>query len=183
LPDVREDATLSADANLYRVLQVDPSAEPEVIEAAYRRLALKYHPDRNLGDAQAEVQMKRINEAFRVLGKPDLRADYDARTGARLPELEITPAEIALRAVDPNALEVNFSVHLRQAAGPRFDPSIHRIDLSLGPPWNQAEVHWHWSQQRLPADVEFTLAFAKGFLVPGSTLSGDIEVTVTAIDQ
>ncbi len=174
---------MSADVNLYRVLQVDPSAEPEVIEAAYRRLALKYHPDHNRGDALAEEQMKRINEAFRVLGKPDLRAGYDARTGARLPELDISPAEISVRAVDPGAREVNFSVHLRQTGGPRFDPSIHRIDLSLGPPWNQAEVHWHWSQQRLPADVEFALAFADGFLEPGSTLSGDIEVTVTAADQ
>ena len=174
---------MSSDVNLYRVLQVDPSAEPEVIEAAYRRLALKYHPDRNRGDAQAEEQMKRINEAFRVLGKSDLRLDYDARTGARLPELAISPAEIAVRAVDPGAREVNFSVHLRQTGGPRFDPSIHRIDLSLGPPWNQAEVHWHWSQQRLPADVDFTLAFADGFLEPGSILSGDIEVTVTAADQ
>jgi curved DNA-binding protein CbpA len=183
LPDVREESNLPTDSNLYRVLQVDPSAEPEVIEAAYRRLALKYHPDHNSGDAQAEEQMKRINEAFRVLGKPDLRADYDSRAGARLPELEITPGEISLRAIDPNAREINFSVHLRQAAGPAFDPSIHRIDLSLEPPWNQAEVHWHWSQERLPADVEFTLAFADGFLEPGSTLSGHIELTVTATDQ
>jgi curved DNA-binding protein CbpA len=183
LPEVREDTTLSADANLYRVLQVDPSAEPEVIEAAYRRLALKYHPDRNSGDAQSEEQMKRINEAFRVLGKADLRADYDSRIGTRLPELEITPAEISLRSVDPNARELNFSVHLRQASGPSFDPSIHRIDLSLEPPWNQAEVHWHWSQQRLPADVQFTLAFADGFLEAGRTLSGNIEVTVTAVDK
>lgn len=178
-----ENATLSADANLYRVLQVDPSAEPEVIEAAYRRLALKYHPDHNSGDASAEEQMKRINEAFRVLGKPDLRANYDSRTGARLPELEISPAVIALRAIDPNAREVTFSVHLRHAAGPPFDPSIHRIDLSLEPPWDQAEVHWHWSQQRLPADVEFTLAFADGFLEAGRILSGDIELTVTAADR
>jgi curved DNA-binding protein CbpA len=173
---------LASDANLYRVLQVDPSAEPEVIEAAYRRLALKYHPDRNLGDALAEEQMKRINEAFRVLGKPDLRADYDARSGARLPELEITPTEIALRAVDPHARELNFSVHLRQSSGPKFDPSIHRIDLALASPWHQAEVHWHWSHDRLPADVNFTLAFADGFLKPGTTLSGDIELTVAERD-
>jgi curved DNA-binding protein CbpA len=183
LPEALEGATMSADPNLYRVLQVDPSAEPEVIEAAYRRLALKYHPDRNLGDAQAEEQMKRINEAFRVLGKPDLRAHYDSHTVSRLPELEITPAEISLRSVDPNARELNFTVHLRQSSGHSFDPAIHRIDLSLEPPWDQADVHWHWSRQRLPADVQFTLAFADGFFEAGRTFSGDIQVNVTAVDR
>jgi curved DNA-binding protein CbpA len=171
---------LPADADLYRVLQVDPSADPEVVEAAYKRLARKYHPDHNTGDAQAEEHMKRINEAYRVLGKPDLRADYDARSGVRLPELEITPSEIVLRAFDPTAREINFSVRLKQAAGPSFDPSIHRIDLALAPPWHEAEVHWHWSDDNLPADVEFTLAVADGFLEPGTTLSGDIELTVAA---
>jgi curved DNA-binding protein CbpA len=166
--------------DLYRVLQVDPSADPDVIEAAYKRLALKYHPDHNRGDAAAEERMKRINEAFRVLGKAHLRAEYDARTGAGMPELEIIPANIVLRGFDPAAREINFSVRLRQAAGPKFDPSKHRIDLALLSPWHAADVHWHWSSDRLPAEVEFTLAVADGFLVPGSTLSGDIELTVTA---
>ncbi len=174
---------MASEADLYRVLQVDPSADPEIIEAAYKRLALKYHPDHNRGDSGAEEHMKRINEAFRVLGKADLRADYDARSGGRLPELEIDAAEIVLRSVDPNAREINFSVRLRQRAGPAFDPAIHRIDLALGPPWNHAEVHWHWSRDTLPAGVDFTLALADGFLEPGRTFSGDIELTVAARDQ
>lgn len=171
---------MPADADLYRVLQVDPSADPEVIAAAYKRLALKYHPDHNRGDPYAEEQMKRINEAFHVLGKPHLRADYDARTGVRMPELEVVPTEVVLRAFDPAAREINFSVRLKQSGGPAFDPAVHRIDLALLPPWHQADVHWHWSSDRLPADVEFTLAFGDDFLDPGSTLSGDIELTVTA---
>ena len=171
---------MPADDDLYRVLQVDPSADPEVIEAAYRRLAHKYHPDHNRGDTRAEDQMKRINAAFRVLGKPQLRADYDARNGARMPELEIIPSEVVLRAVDPSAREVNFSVRVRQASGPSFDPAIHRIDLSLSPPWHQADVHWHWSNDTLPADIDFTLAVAEGFLTGGATMSGDIELTVTS---
>jgi curved DNA-binding protein CbpA len=166
--------------DLYRVLQVDPSADSDVIEAAYKRLARKYHPDHNRGDPSAEERMKRINEAFRVLGKAHLRAEYDARTGAGMPELEIIPSDIVLRGFDPAAREINFSVRLRQAAGPKFDPSKHRIDLALLSPWHEADVHWHWSSDRLPAEVEFTLAVADGFLVPGRTLSGDIELTVTA---
>ena len=171
---------MPADGDLYRVLQVDPSADPEVIEAAYRRLALKYHPDHNRGDSQAEDQMKRINEAFRVLRKPQLRADYDARNRTRLPELEIVPSEVVLRGIDPAAREINFSVRVRHASGPSFDPAIHRIDLSLSPPWHQADVHWHWSNDSLPADIDFTLAVADGLLTGGATLSGDIELTVTS---
>ena len=171
---------MAVEMDLYRVLQVDPSAEQAAIEAAYRRLARKYHPDLNRDDPAAEAVMKRINEAFRVLGNTGLRADYDARTGARMPELEVVPKEFVLRGLDPNAREINFSVRLTQTAGPRFDPSKHRIDLALLPPWHQADVHWHWSDDRLPADVELTLTFGAGFLKPGSILSGDIELTVTA---
>ena len=173
---------MSGDSDLYRVLQVDPSAEPDVIEAAYRRLALRYHPDRNADDPRAAEQMKRINEAYRILGRPDQRAAYDARSGARLPELAITPSEVTLRAFDPAAREITFAVRLTQRSGPTFDPAKHRIDLSLLPPWHQTDVHWHWSDDTLPADVEFTLAVADGFLEPGRILSGDIELKVAMKD-
>ncbi len=63
----------------YRVLQVDPSAEPEVIDRAYRALALKYHPDRTAGTPDAAgMRMRRINEAYSVLSDPKARARYDA---------------------------------------------------------------------------------------------------------
>ncbi len=63
----------------YRVLQVDPSAEPEVIDRAYRVLALKYHPDRSTGTPDAAgARMRRINQAYAVLGDPKARARYDA---------------------------------------------------------------------------------------------------------
>lgn len=173
---------MSGDADLYRLLQVDPSADPDVIEAAYKRLALKYHPDHNKDDPQSAERMKRINEAYRILRRPDLRAGYDARAGARLPELEVTPAEVVLRSFDPAARQISFSVRLSHASGPAFDPSKHRIDLSLLPPWHEADVHWHWSRDTLPAEVEFTLAVGDGLLEAGRTLSGDIELTVAAKD-
>jgi DnaJ-like protein len=166
------------DPDLYRVLQVDPSAEPEVIDAAYKRLAHKYHPDHNRGDSQAADRMKLINEAFRVLSKPDQRAAYDLNHGFGLPELEVVPAEVVLSAVEPAAREISFSVRLQQTAGPSFDPAIHAIELVLAPPWHQAEVHWHWSASHLPAEVDFTLELADGLLKPGSTFSGDIELAV-----
>lgn len=64
----------------YRTLQVGRNAEPEVVEKAYRALSLKYHPDRASGPdrERATRRMQRINEAYRVLGDPTLRARYDA---------------------------------------------------------------------------------------------------------
>ncbi len=62
-------------ADHYRELQVSRDAELEVIEKAYRALALKYHPDTGVsGDA---VRMQRINAAYRVLREPSERARYD----------------------------------------------------------------------------------------------------------
>ena len=60
----------------YKTLQVDPSADQEVIEAAYKRLARKYHPDTNKS-SDATLRMQEINAAYGVLRKPDKRAQYD----------------------------------------------------------------------------------------------------------
>ncbi|BCX02743.1 MAG: hypothetical protein KatS3mg053_0681 [Candidatus Roseilinea sp.] len=68
--------------NYYKLLQVDPSAEPEVITAAYRRLAMKYHPDTNGDSAEAKARMQALNEAYAVLSDPVRRAAYDRRLAA-----------------------------------------------------------------------------------------------------
>ena len=64
----------------YRILQVHPSAEKEVIDAAYRKLAAKYHPDVSQVSDAVE-RMKQINTAYEVLSDPVKRAAYDAARG------------------------------------------------------------------------------------------------------
>lgn len=68
----------------YRVLQVDRSAEPEVIEKAYRALSLKYHPDVSHPSRRdrATREMQRINEAYAVLRDPARRSAYDKTLGS-----------------------------------------------------------------------------------------------------
>lgn len=61
----------------YEVLGVTKTASVEEIKAAYRKLALKHHPDRNPGDAQAEKSFKEAAEAYEVLGDSDKRVRYD----------------------------------------------------------------------------------------------------------
>lgn len=60
----------------YRILQVSREAEPEVIVAAYRALAMKYHPDRHQA-ADAGEKMKLLNEAYAVIGNKNRRAEFD----------------------------------------------------------------------------------------------------------
>jgi molecular chaperone DnaJ len=62
----------------YEVLGVPRNASEQEIKSAYRRLALKHHPDRNPGDAQAEERFKEAAEAYGVLGDADKRRRYDA---------------------------------------------------------------------------------------------------------
>ena len=61
----------------YENLKVARNAPPEVIRAAYRALAQKYHPDRNLSDSEAVRVMAIVNEAYRVLSDPMLRKQHD----------------------------------------------------------------------------------------------------------
>ena len=61
----------------YETLEVERNADENKLKAAFRKLAMKWHPDRNPGDAQSEIRFKEINEAYEVLKDGDKRAAYD----------------------------------------------------------------------------------------------------------
>ncbi|MDY6380843.1 MAG: DnaJ domain-containing protein, partial [Bacteroidales bacterium] len=66
-----------AKRDFYEVLGVAKNASEDEIKKAYRKLALKYHPDRNPGDKEAEEKFKEAAEAYSVLSDKDKRAKYD----------------------------------------------------------------------------------------------------------
>ncbi len=68
--------------NPYDILQVSPVADAAVIRAAYRSLIQRYHPDRNLGDAQAAQHATLLTKAYELLADPEQRAAYDAQSKA-----------------------------------------------------------------------------------------------------
>jgi len=69
--------TVAEKRDYYEVLEVSRTASPEEIKKAYRRKAIKYHPDRNQGDSEAEARFKEAAEAYEILSDPAKRERYD----------------------------------------------------------------------------------------------------------
>jgi hypothetical protein len=108
-----------AAADYYAVLGVTPSAETEVIDAAYRAMARKYHPDVNR-DADASDRTRVLNEAHRVLHDPAARAEYDRVRGPH-------PATVSAGPVATGARPER-----------RADREIDLFGAALGDTWRRA---------------------------------------------
>ena len=66
-----------AKEDYYKTLSIDQNASKEDIKSAYRKMAMKYHPDRNADNPEAEKRFKEVNEANDVLFDEEKRAAYD----------------------------------------------------------------------------------------------------------
>lgn len=122
----------------YKILGVERSATQEDIKRAYRRLAMRFHPDQNHGNTASEDQFRQIVEAWKVLGAPDRRKFYD-RFGM---ERE------ALARIAPQAGRVN----LDDLVGDVLDELLRRPKLKPVP----------GKDRRYELEVEFVLAAMGG---------------------
>ena len=66
-----------ASKDYYEVLGLQKGASEDEIKRAFRKLAIKYHPDKNQGNKEAEEKFKDINEAYQILSDPEKKARYD----------------------------------------------------------------------------------------------------------
>jgi molecular chaperone DnaJ len=66
-----------SESDFYKILEVAKTASDEELKKSYRKLAMKYHPDRNKDSPEAEAKFKEISEAYEVLKDPEKRAAYD----------------------------------------------------------------------------------------------------------
>lgn len=126
----------------YALLQVDPAAEPEVIESAYRRLARKYHPDVNPAP-EAHRRMRAINEAYRVLSQPALRAAYDQelrRRGVLRGDSGSSASAVSRVRTRACADPVSVGWYVREVAGLRGEASRALADWAVI--WAEALEAW-----------------------------------------
>jgi curved DNA-binding protein CbpA len=132
----------------YKVLQVDPEAEDEVIQAAYRRLARKYHPDL-AGGAEAAARMAAINAAWELIGEPTTRAVYDrARTS-------------------PTSRPAG-SGNAQAAAGPdRARPATHPRPSPAPPPPETVSRDWTSGRSTLGGGFDDSMRAAEGLGAAG----------------
>lgn len=118
--------------DLYETLQVSPRADPDVIEAAYRALARRYHPDRD-PSPDATARMARINHAWEVLRDPERRAAYDNERG------HVAPAPASMRMGGPSLTLTPARLHIVLPRGARrtlsvrvcADPPGLRVDAAV----------------------------------------------------
>ena len=116
---------MKSEPDYYTILQVDPRAEPEVIQAAYRRLAAKHHPDVD-PSPEAMERMKRLNAAYEVLSDSVKRREHDmSRLRGQQQAIEDTstmqrPWWFLVLAVVVLLLLLRFNVKLLLIAAPVF---------------------------------------------------------------
>ena len=114
-------------ANHYQILGVEPGADSAAIRSAYRALMRVYHPDRN-DDPEAQSRAREITAAFAVLGDPDKRSAYDARTfGMPIGEQPWLAAQrrapAPLRKVGMACIAVALALSATLAVRPQWPPA------------------------------------------------------------
>jgi len=114
-----------ASGDLYKLLQIDPDAEPEVVRAAYRALALKYHPDVSTG---SQERMAAINHAWGILRDAAARAAYDSSRVVLARQPLASQQEVSYEMPDP------------MPATPPGKASGSRLDFGRYAGWSLGQV-------------------------------------------
>lgn len=135
---------MTEETDLYRVLQVDPSADGATLRAAYRRLARQHHPDVT-SDVETARRMAEINQAWEVLRDRDRRAAYDARRTAPrsgyVPPAWSTPHQPPAGAARPPG--TGNAGQQPQAAPPPGRPEGSVVSFGRYAGWSLGEIARH----------------------------------------
>ena len=113
----------------YDTLGISRHATAEEIRLAFRKLAVKYHPDKNLGNRQAEEQFKRVNEAYQVLSDEDQKAAYDLKLSYQQVHQSYQQAQQHRPPPPPPVRRPQPPFYHRARATTRFSPQDERKSI------------------------------------------------------
>jgi molecular chaperone DnaJ len=118
--------------NYYQLLHVSPQATQEEIKAAYRKLAFKYHPDRNKGNTLTEAVLKEINEAYSVLSNPEKRKFYNASIAINnFNGTHRRPVPVTSKSILQNAIKLRMFVESSNVLSINQDIVFHKVQTLL----------------------------------------------------
>jgi len=121
--------------NYYEILGIEKSSSKDEIKKAYKKLALKYHPDRNLTNKDAEEQFKKISEAYSTLSDDSKKRVYDL-TGQSNGSLPMDPFAMFSNIFNPQNLDSFVSDFFSNQSG-----TLNNFDDILGGPDAKISIH------------------------------------------
>jgi len=157
-----------AKRDFYETLGIDRGASDKEIKSAFRKLAMKYHPDKNPGDADAEHRFKEINEAYEALKDPQKRSAYDqfghaafdmgGGGGGAHPGGFGTDFASSMSDIFDNLFGGEFGGRARQSAGRGRGADLrYNMDISL-----EEAYQGKTAQINVPSHVECTVCAGSG---------------------
>lgn len=129
---------MSARKTYYQVLQVDPEADDDIIATVHRRLAQRFHPDRD-PSPEASGRMRVINQAYDVLKNPELRARYDADL-ARRRDRRTADRYVRRPTEDGLGAATGSAVPYGEAGPPRGPASGSVVDFGRYRGWSLGQI-------------------------------------------
>lgn len=175
----------------YKILEVTPLASHQEIKRSFRRLALKYHPDKNAGDHLSEALFREIQEAWEVLSDPKQREEYNYKRwwtrsiGASFKTPSLTPAAIVAECQQlkhyiaaMNIFQVDYdalSFHIRQLLSESNIGILHQF--------NDVNANRAVNNALLRASDPLPLAYLEPIALLLAKLAGNDEATLRTIRE
>ncbi len=165
--------------NYYKILEIEQTSYPTIIRAAFNKLAMQYHPDRNIGDASAEVMMKTLNEAIAVLSQPRLRKAHDKKLAEENGEsftdnsYEDIPKTLEVDLGESINLELMFipegTFKMGSFGNGRYENDMPRHEVTLTNPFYMGK--YEVTQEQWRAVMGNNISYFKGGKLPVNQIS------------
>ena len=175
----KKNKTIMPVINYYKILEIEQTSDSTIIRTAFNKLAMQYHPDRNIGDPSAEVMMKTLNEAIAVLSQPRLRKAHDKKLAEEAGEsftdtsYEDIPKTLEVDLSESIKLELMFipegTFKMGSFGNGRYENDMPRHVVNLTNPFYMGK--YEVTQDQWQAVMGNNISYFKGGKLPVNQIS------------